>query len=141
MTNRMQLENMEEQNDERYLCYRPVEAFRIFHAEVDKEDVEMHGIFIAVGLDLQEMQSVVSEYLEWLDNCEKELTDYIQIQLGEPLPCNWLADIEICGTSIVFNSADDYGATISFGAESVFGGHIVELEFDKREIVANGLIG
>jgi len=32
----MKLENIEEQNNERYLCYRPVEEFRIFRTEVDK---------------------------------------------------------------------------------------------------------
>lgn len=137
----MELENIEDQNDERYLCYRPVEEFRIFRTEVDKEDVEMYRISIAVGQDLQEVQPLVSNYLEWLNNCEKELTEYIQAQLGESLPANWIEDIEVYTASIVFNSVEDYGATISFGAESAFGGHIVELEFDKREIVANGLIG
>lgn len=137
----MKLEIVEEQSDERYLCYRPVEEFRIFHTEVDKEDVELYHISIAVGQDLQELQPVVSDYLEWLNNCEKELTEYIQEQLGESLPTNWTEDIEVYTASIVFNSEEDYGATISFGAECVFGDHIVELDFDKREIVANGLNG
>ena len=137
----MKLKNIEEQNNERYMCYHPLEEFRIFRIEVDKEDVEMYQISIAVGQDLQEVQPFVSNYLEWLNNCEKELTEYIQAQLGESLPTSCIEDIEVYTASIVFNSVEDYGAIISFGAESVFGGHIVELEFDKREIVANGLIG
>lgn len=137
----MRLENINEQNDERYLCYRPVEAFRIFNTNVDKEDVELYHISIAVGQVLQELQPVVGDYLEWLNNCEKELTEYIQEQLGEQLPTNWTEEIEVYTASIVFNSVEDYGATISFGAESVFGEHIVELDFDKRVIEANGLNG
>lgn len=137
----MKLENIKEQNDERYLCYCPVEEFRIFRTEVDKEDVELYHISIAVGQDLQELQSIVSDYLKWLNNCEKELTEYIQEQSGEPLPTNWTEDIEVYTASIVFNSVEDYGATISFGVECVFGDHIVELDFEKREIVANGLNG
>ena len=41
----------------------------------------------------------------------------------------------------VFNSIDDYGATISFGAEDIFGDHIIELNFEKDEIEDNGLVG
>lgn len=42
----MKLQNIEEQNDERYLCYRPVEVFRIFHNEVDKEWVEWIALYV-----------------------------------------------------------------------------------------------
>ena len=87
------------------------------------------------------LQPVVSDYLEWLNNCDDKLTEYIQEQLGELLPDNWTEDIEVYTASIVFNSVDDYGATISLGADSVFVDHIVELDFDKREIEGNRLNG
>lgn len=35
---------------------------------------------------------------------------------------------------------DDYGATIAFG-ESVFPNHIIELDFEKEEIIDNRLNG
>ena len=42
---------------------------------------------------------------------------------------------------VLFNSIEDYGATISFGAECVAGDHIVELYFEKEEIIDNILVG
>ena len=38
------------------------------------------------------------------------------------------------------NNLDDYGATITF-AESVFSDHIIELDFEKEEIIDNRLNG
>ncbi len=137
----MQLKILEEQNDESYIRCEPIEEFRIFDVVVDKEETDMFEILIAKGQDLEKLQSVVDRYMDWLNNCEKELTVYLQEQLGEELPIHWTKDIEVYAASIVFNSIDDYGATISFGEEEVVGDHIVELYFDKDKIVDNGLVG
>lgn len=137
----MQLQILEEQDDESYIRYEPIEEFRIFDVVVDKKETDMFEILIAKGQDLENLQSVVDMYMDWLNNCEKELTVYLQEQLGEELPSHWTKDIEVYAASIVFNSIDDYGATISFGEEDVAGDHIVELYFDKDRIVDNGLVG
>ena len=137
----MQLTILEEPNEERYLRCHLVEEFRIFNIVIDKEEAKMYEILIAIGQDLQKLQPVVNMYLEWLNNCEEELTVYIEKQLGEPLSVHWMEEIEVYAVSIVFNDVDDYGATISFGMEDVFGDHIVELDFEKCEIIGNRLIG
>lgn len=137
----MQFEILEEQNDDRYLRCYPVGEFRIFRVAVGKEETEVYEILIAIGQDLQKLQPIINMYLEWFNNCEKELMVYIQEQLGETLSIHWAEDVEVYSASIVFNSVDDYGATISFSAEGVLGGHIVELDFEKCEIVDNRLLG
>ena len=137
----MQLQILEVQDDERYIRCVPMDEFRIFDVVVDKEEKDMYEIFIAKSQDLDKLQPIVDMYMDWLNNCEKELTIYLQEQLGEELPIHWMKDIEVYTASIVFNSIDDYGATISFGAEDIFGDHIVELNFEKDEIEDNGLVG
>lgn len=137
----MQLQMLEEQNDDRYIKYEPIEEFRIFNVVADKEETDMFEILIAKGQDVEKLQSVVDMYMEWLNNCEIELTNYLQDQLAEELPIQWMKSIEVYTASIVFNSIDDYGATISFGAECVAGDHIVELYFEKEEIIDNILVG
>lgn len=137
----MQLQILKEQNDERYIRCEPIDEFRIFNITVDKEEADMFEILIAKGQDLQKLWPVVNMYMEWLNNCEKELTVYFQEQLGEKLPIHWMKDIEVYTVSIVFNSQDDYGATISLGAECIVGDHIIELDFEKDEIKDNRLVG
>lgn len=137
----MQLQMLEEQDDDRYIKYEPIEEFRIFNVVADKEETDMFEILIAKGQDVEKLQSVVDMYMDWLNNCEIELTNYLQEQLGEELPIHWIKDIEVYAASIVFNSIEDYGATISFGAECVAGDHIIELYFEKEEISGNGLVG
>ncbi len=137
----MQLQMLEEQDDDRYIKYEPSVEFRIFNVVADKEETDMFEILIAKGQDVEKLQPVVDMYMGWLNNCEKELTNYLQEQLAEELPVRWIKDIEVYTASIVFNSIDDYGATISFGAECVAGDHIIELYFEKEEISGNGLVG
>ena len=137
----MQLQMLEEQDDDRYIKYEPIEEFRIFNVVADKEETDMFEILIAKGQDVEKLQSVVDMYMEWLNNCEIELTNYLQDQLAEELPIQWMKSIVVYTASIVFNSIDDYGATISFGAECVAGDHIVELYFEKEEIIDNILVG
>ena len=137
----MQLQMLEEQDDDRYIKYEPIEEFRIFNVVADKEETDMFEILIAKGHDVEKLQSVVDMYMEWLNNCEIELTNYLQDQLAEELPIQWMKSIEVYTASIVFNSIEDYGATISFGAECVAGDHIVELYFEKEEIIDNILVG
>ena len=141
MEENMQLKILEEQNDESYIRCEPIEEFRIFDVVVDKEETDMFEILIAKGQDLEKLQSVVDRYMDWLNNCDIELTNYLQDQLAEELPIQWMKSIEVYTASIVFNGIDDYGATISFGAECVAGDHIVELYFEKEEIIDNILVG
>lgn len=137
----MQLQMLKEQDDDRYTKYEPIEEFRIFNVVADKEETDMFEILIAKGKDVEKLQSVVDMYMDWLNNCEIELTNYLQDQLAEELPIQWMKSIEVYTASIVFNGIDDYGATISFGAECVAGDHIVELYFEKEEIIDNILVG
>lgn len=137
----MQLQMLKEQDDDRYIKYGPIEEFRIFNVVADKEETDMFEILIAKGQDVEKLQPVVEMYMDWLNNCEIELTNYLQEQLAEELPVRWIKDIEVYTASIVFNSIEDYGATISFGAECVAGDHIIELYFEKEEISGNGLVG
>lgn len=137
----MQFQILENQNNEGYIRCKPIEEFRIFDVVLDKEETDMFEISIAKGQDLEKLQPIVNQYIEWLNNCEKEVTAYLQEQLGEELPIHWMKDIEVYTASIVFNSIDDYGATISFGVENIFGDHIVDLNFEKDEIIDNGLVG
>lgn len=137
----MQLHILEEQDDENHIKCEPIEEFQIFNVVVDKEDTEMFEILIAKGQDLKKLQLIVDTYMDWLNNCGKEMTAYLQEQLGEKLPIHWMKDIEVYMASVVFNSTDDYGATISFGAECVAGDHIIELYFEKKEIINNALVG
>lgn len=137
----MQLQMLEAQDDDRYIKYEPIEEFRIFNVVADKEETDMFEILIAKGQDVEKLQSVVDMYMDWLNNCEIELTNYLQEQLSEELPIQWMKSIEVYTASIVFNGIDDYGATISFGAECVAGDHIVELYFEKEEIIDNILVG
>ena len=137
----MQLQLLEEQNDERYMRYHPIEEFRIFDVMIDKEETDVFEILIAYGQELEKLLPIVKMYMEWLNNCNNELTIYFQELLGEELPIHWMKDIEVYTASIVFNSLDDYGATISFGAECVAGDHIIEIDFEMDEIINNRLIG
>ena len=137
----MQLQMLEEQDDDRYIKYEPIEEFRIFNVVADKEETDMFEILIAKGQDVEKLQPVVDMYMDWLNNCEIELTNYLQEQLAEELHIHWMKSIEVYTASIVFNGIDDYGATISFGAECVAGNHIVELYFEKEEIIDNALVG
>ena len=135
----MQLQMLKEQNDERYIRYHLIEEFQILGVAVDKE--EMYEILIAIDQDLEKLRPVVNMYMEWLNHCEKELMEYFQEQLEEELPIYWMKDIEVYAVSIVFNSPNDYGATISIGSECVAGDHIIELYFEKEEIINNALVG
>ncbi len=137
----MQLQMLKEQDDDRYIKYDPIDEFRIFNVVADKEETNMFEILIAKGQDVEKLQVVVDMYMDWLNNCEIELTNYLQEQLAEELPIHWMKSIEVYTASIVFNSIDDYGATISFGAECVAGEHIVELYLEKEEIIDNALVG
>lgn len=137
----MHLRMLEEQNNERYIRYHPIEEFQILGVVVDKEETEMNEILIAKGQNLEKLQSLVNMYMDWLNSCENEVTEYLQEELGEELPSHWMKDIEVYSADVVFNSIDDYGATISFCAECVAGDHIIELHFEKEDIIDNVLVG
>lgn len=132
---------LEESPDEQYHVYRPAIPLRIFHSVVEPdEDAENCSIEVSAHCDLQQILPTMNSYLEWLGSCEEDVTAYFQKRLGEEVPQGWFDGIEVYSAFLVFNTADDYGATIEFG-ESVISDHIIAFNFEKREIVSDVLNG
>ena len=130
----MKLKMLQEQIDDRYIAYQPIDTFMIFQKELDKDETEMYEILIESKQDIEKLEPVVSKYINWLNNCESEIRTHIVELIGESLPDSWMDDMEIYSASIVFNSAEDYGATISFSACEALGDCVVEVDFDKEKI-------
>lgn len=131
----------EESTDERYHLYRPAIPLQIFHSVIEPDaDAENCSMEVSVQYDLQQMLPVINSYLQWLACCEDEVTAYFEQCLGEKVPADWFDTIEVYSVSLVFNSADDYGATVEFG-ESVISDHIIEFQFEKQEIVGDVMSG
>ena len=126
--------------DDRYRFYRPLIPLQIFHCLIPVEDMENCTIGISVNYELPQMLSVINNYLEWITTCEKQLVSYVQERLKEELPKDWFQRIEVWSASFIFNTLDDYGATIAF-SESIFEDHILEIDFEKDRIVADRLNG
>lgn len=130
----MKLKMLQEQIDGRYIAYQPVDTFMIFQKELDKDETEMYEILIEAKQNVEEMEPMVLNYINWLNDCESELRTRISELIGESLPDDWMSDVEIYSASIVFNSVEDYGATISFSAYETLGDCVVEVDFDKEKI-------
>lgn len=137
----MQLKMIKNQEDNCYIKYKPIGEFPIFSVVTGTEETDIFEVLIAKGQDLEMLQPAINMYMNQLNNCENKLVNYLQNQLGEELPAYWKNDIEVYAASIIFNSIEDYGATISFSAAYVAGGHIIEIYFEKEDIVDSVLIG
>lgn len=127
-------------SDDRYDCYHPTIPIQIFNCLIDTYTAEECEINIPKEYDLLKILPLINNYLNWLKECNKELTSYFEKRLGEVIPKKWFENIEVYHFSVTFNSADDYGATISCG-ESIFIDHTVEFDFEKFHIVDDRLIG
>lgn len=123
--------------DDRFICYHPTTPIKIFDFELDKSECEIN---ICQKLDCKEVVPILANYLDWLTVCKDKVSDYFSSKLGENLPEDWFENIEVYSASLTFQTLEDFGATISFG-ESIFPDHIIELDFDKFEIIGDGLNG
>ena len=126
------------ESDERFDCYN-ADDIVIFGVKVDdSEDVQINVYKDCMSEVIN--SKIIQKYLEWLGNCCDVVRAYLEETTGEELPDDWEEHIEIYSASITFISEEDYGATVSFG-ESIFEDHIIELEFEKEEIINNCLNG
>ena len=127
-----------EDEDERYLCFKPKYGCDVFGKKVDCDDYEL---FIKRDEKQRYINNgVLINYLKWLGSCIDVVKRYIEELSGEFLTEEWKDSIEIYSVDITFNNEEDYGATISFG-ECIYEDHIMELDFEKEEIVDNRLKG
>lgn len=125
-------------SDERFDCYN-ADGVVIFGVKVDDgEDVQINVSKDCMSEGIN--SRLIQKYLEWLGDCCDVVRAYLEETTGEELPDDWEEYIEIYSASITFISEEDYGATVSFG-ESIFKDHIIELEFEKEEIINNCLNG
>ncbi len=139
----MKLEELMKDNDlsdDKYYCYHPIIQVQIFNCLIDADTVKECEINIARDCNISEMLPLINEYLNWLKECDKELTSYFGNKLTTIIPEKWFESIEVYRFSITFNSADDYGATISCG-ESLFNDHIIDFEFEEFQIIDDRLNG
>lgn len=131
-----------EQDDEYYICYHPSTDTEILHCSVESDSVTF---YLATGYSLDEVLPLINKYLEFLKGCTDELSEYIQSKTDENLPDNWTENIEVYDVDITIDAPDDFGATVSLGEieghESVLGDHILELDFERYEIVDDRLNG
>ena len=124
--------------DHEYMCYKSKVEKVIFGKTVDGDDYEIN---VAIEFkDQINTNMVLDSYLKWLERCVDIVASYMEEVYGESLPDHWKESIEVYSVSITYNSEDDYGATIAFG-ESIFPDHIIELDFEKEEIIDNRLNG
>jgi hypothetical protein len=126
--------------EDRYDCYHPAVPVQIFNCLIDTDNAEECEINIPKDYDLIKIFPLINNYLNWLKECDKELISYFQKRLGESVPHTWFETIEVYRFVVTFDSADDYGATISFG-ESIFTDHTMEFDFEKFQIVDDRLNG
>lgn len=123
--------------DDRYNCYHPIIPLQVFNSLVDSDDCEIN---ISIEYDIIQILPIFNNYLEWLKHCKNEVVEYFSKKIDEKLPKEWFENIEVYNFSFTLNNLDDFGATVFFG-ESIFVDHIIELDFEKYEIVDDGLNG
>lgn len=127
-----------EDEDERYLCYKPKYECDVFGKKVDCDNYEL---FIKKDKKQRYINNeVLIKYLKWLESCIDVVKRYIEELSGELLTEEWIDSIEIYSVDVIFNNEEDYGATISFG-ECIYEDHILEIDFEKEEIVDNRFKG
>ena len=97
-------------------------------------------IYIFSKLQITEIAPALSQYFDWLASCKAEATEYFCSKLGERLPDDWFATIEVYSAEITFTTLEDFGAVITFG-ESTLPDHVVEFTIDKFTIENDLLMG
>lgn len=135
----MLLDNFLEKFDEygEFINYHPIAPIQIFGYKLDHHECEIN---ISKTLSKEVIAPILIHYLKWLAGCENEVRCYFTSKLKESLPAEWFQNIEVYTASITFVTPENFGATISFG-ESIFPDHVIELHFEKYEIIDNGLNG
>lgn len=135
----MPFENLLKKIDEygEFVKYCPTTPIQIFEYQLDNCECEIQ---ISKALSKETIAPILIDYLKWLAWCENEVKCYFAEKLNESLPTDWFQSIEVYNADITFVTLEDFGAVITLG-ESIFPDHIVELYFEKYEIVDDGLIG
>lgn len=135
----MLFDNFFEKFDEygEFISYHPITPIQILGYKLDNHECEIN---ISKTSSKEVIAPILIDYLKWLAWCENEVRCYFTSKLNESLPADWFQNIEVYNASITFVTPEDFGANISFG-ESIFPDHIVELYFEKYEIVDDGLNG
>jgi len=125
----------EDIEDDGYNCYFPSENEKIFGFSLNYDEYE---IYVSKEYKIDDILSILSEYMDFLASCKKEILEYFKEKTGDKLPDEWYKNIEVYNVAITFNSPEDFGATVVFGDGS-FEDNIFELVFEKSEIVECGL--
>ena len=121
-------------SDDRYNSYRLTVPIKIFQYTLMDDDLEEFELNVNKKILLEDIIYKINEYINWLQNCDQELTKYYEKQLDETINENWVNELEIYNVSITFDALDDYGATISCG-DNILSDHILEFDFEKNEII------
>lgn len=128
----------ESETTEKYICYSLRQKIQIFNCQL-QDDADC-SIYVANNLDIDSMGNKLKSYIDELNNCSEKLTSYYEKEINEEVYDNWFNDIEVFSIEIIFNSIDDYGATIICG-DQILQDHTLEIYFDKNEIEQIILIG
>lgn len=124
------IENVEE-TDTRYTCYNIDVCVNIFKQLI--KDIEDLKIYISKETSLENVIDSINQYLIWINQCGEILRDYYESELGEKVYDDWFSHIEVYDADIVFNSIEDYGATIYCG-DQVICDHSLEIQFDGMNV-------
>ena len=130
---------VDEEIDERYQIYS-IEQIKIFNHVLHADDWEVFGVFISRETTIENVAEILFNYLTWLTDCEKELRGFYERELKEKVSDVWYKTIEVYSACIVFNSEDDYGASVHCG-DYLMSDHILEFDIEKRNVVAVRLNG
>lgn len=129
-----------EKNDAQYVSYHLKSDVHILGRTIHATDDIDVEISIATNENIENVLEMMNTYFEYLGKCKEQLIKYIESEAGEEtLPSDWFENFDIFSVSITINSTEDYGAVIAVDDE--YFGHIIELYFDKENIVDNILLG
>lgn len=121
----------EDIEDDGYNCYIPAENEKVFGFLLDFDEYE---IYVSKDYKIEDASPVLSEYMDFLASCKKEILEYFEEKTGDKMSEEWYSTIEVYNVALTFNSPEDFGAVIVFG-DSAFEDNIFELEFEKFEII------
>lgn len=129
-----------EESDERYRCYTVSIPIQIFKNIMKGEKLEEVRIYVSTDFHLRTIQNTIESYIRWFTVCETVLRNYYENELGERVDKDWFNEIKVYTVDITFNSADDYGATITCG-DNLLLDHILIINVDREQIESIHLNG
>jgi hypothetical protein len=129
-----------EESDERYRCYTIHTPLQIFKHIMTGEELEAVRIYVSPHFQLEMKQIMIERYIHWFTECETVLRNYYENERREKVYMNWFNEIEVYSVDIIFNSDDDYGATIACG-DNLLHDHTLIIYFDKEQIESIHLNG